>query len=549
MWAIRRQSLVIIMWIISFFLSVHSNSESDALISFKSSLSDPNNVLASWVSKDADPCFWFRVTCNSDNHVIRIDLGSFNLSGQLAPQLGSLSNLVYLELYSNKLSGKIPPELGNLKVLVSLDLYHNKLSGQIPNELGNLTRLRYLRLNNNTLSGAIPMSLTTIYSLQLLDLSFNNLSGIVPVNGSFVAFNQTSSAGLLVHVDIVTFTVNWENNFLGNLFFHKQTTHSRKVVSGAIAGGIAAALLLASLASALVWWGRRNHQDQISDRQVGGDCEEEMGQVTRFSFKELQDATDDFNPRYVVGAGGFGKVYKGWLADGSLVAVKRLKHMRNRVEEVQFQREVETISRVVHRNLIQLRGLCMTSSEKLLVYPYMANGSVALCLQVCQGSQPLLDWRKRRQIALGSARGLAHLHHECVPKIIHRDVKAANILVDDEFEAVVGDFGLAKLMGLNDTHVTTAVRGTIGHIAPEYFSNGKCSEKADIFGYGIMLLELITGLRATDLAQLAIDDGIFLLHDWKDRKDESLPIHEAYEIKVIGSEASPQLKLQNLELL
>lgn len=128
-------------------------------------------------------------------------------------------------------------------------------------------------------------------------------------------------------------------------------------------------------------------------------------------------------------------------------------------------------------------------------------------------SQPPLDWKTRKRIALGSARGLSYLHDHCDPKIIHRDVKAANILLDEEFEAVVGDFGLAKLMDYKDTHVTTAVRGTIGHIAPEYLSTGKSSEKTDVFGYGIMLLELITGQRAFDLARLANDDDVMLL-DW-----------------------------------
>jgi len=128
-------------------------------------------------------------------------------------------------------------------------------------------------------------------------------------------------------------------------------------------------------------------------------------------------------------------------------------------------------------------------------------------------SEAPLDWATRKRIALGSARGLSYLHDHCDPKIIHRDVKAANILLDEEFEAVVGDFGLAKLMDYKDTHVTTAVRGTIGHIAPEYLSTGKSSEKTDVFGYGIMLLELITGQRAFDLARLANDDDVMLL-DW-----------------------------------
>lgn len=127
--------------------------------------------------------------------------------------------------------------------------------------------------------------------------------------------------------------------------------------------------------------------------------------------------------------------------------------------------------------------------------------------------QAVLDWPTRERVALGSARGLAYLHEHCDPKIIHRDVKAANILLDEEFEAVVGDFGLAKLMNYKDTHVTTAVHGTIGHIAPEYLSTGRSSEKSDVFGYGVMLLELITGQRAYDLARLDKDDEVMLL-DW-----------------------------------
>lgn len=128
-------------------------------------------------------------------------------------------------------------------------------------------------------------------------------------------------------------------------------------------------------------------------------------------------------------------------------------------------------------------------------------------------TEPPLDWQTRKRIALGAAKGLAYLHDNCKPKIIHRDVKAANIMLDDEFEAVVGDFGLAKLMDYKDTHVTTVVRGTIGYIAPEYLSNGKASEKTDVFGFGVMLLELITGQTAYDLALLANANNDGLL-DW-----------------------------------
>ncbi|KAM7485617.1 hypothetical protein LguiA_001626 [Lonicera macranthoides] len=246
-----------------------------------------------------------------------------------------------------------------------------------------------------------------------------------------------------------------------------------------------------------------------------------------FPLRELQVATDNFSERNILGRGGFSKVYKGRLADGTLVAVKRLREEHTLDRQLQFQTEVELLSKTVHRNLCRLVGFCTTPTERMLVYPYMANGSVASSLRERPETQPPLDWPTRKQIALGSARGIMYLHDHCDPKIIHRDIRTANILLDEEFEAVVGDFGLAKLMDYKDTHVTTALHGKIGYVPPEYLSTGKISEKIDVFGYGVMLLELITGQRAVDLARLNDDDDDVLLLDWvkghmKEKKLETL---------------------------
>ncbi|RZR72348.1 hypothetical protein BHM03_00012845 [Ensete ventricosum] len=198
----------------------------------------------------------------------------------------------------------------------------------------------------------------------------------------------------------------------------------------------------------------------------------------------------------------------GQLQDGTLVAIKRLKDGNAAGGEMQFKTEVEMISLAVHRNLLRLLGFCTTATERLLIYPYMSNGSVASRLK----AKPTLDWSTRKRIALGAARGLLYLHEQCDPKIIHRDVKAANILLDDYCEAVVGDFGLAKLLDHRDSHVTTAVRGTVGHIAPEYLSTGQSSEKTDVFGFGILLLELITGLRAVEFGKAANQKAYIFCH-------------------------------------
>ncbi|KAG7636157.1 Protein kinase-like domain superfamily [Arabidopsis thaliana x Arabidopsis arenosa] len=525
----------------NFTLRVAGNAEGDALTQLKNSLSsgDPaNNVLQSWDATLVTPCTWFHVTCNPENKVTRVDLGNAKLSGKLVPELGQLSNLQYLELYSNNITGEIPEELGDLVELVSLDLYANSISGPIPSSLGKLGKLRFLRLNNNSLSGEIPMTLTSV-QLQVLDISNNRLSGDIPVNGSFSLFTPISFA----------------NNNLTDLPEPPPTSTSPTPpppsggqMTAAIAGGVAAgaALLFAVPAIAFAWWLRRKPQDHFFDVPAEEDPEVHLGQLKRFTLRELLVATDNFSNKNVLGRGGFGKVYKGRLADGTLVAVKRLKEERTKGGELQFQTEVEMISMAVHRNLLRLRGFCMTPTERLLVYPYMANGSVASCLRERPEGNPALDWPKRKHIALGSARGLAYLHDHCDQKIIHRDVKAANILLDEEFEAVVGDFGLAKLMNYNDSHVTTAVRGTIGHIAPEYLSTGKSSEKTDVFGYGVMLLELITGQKAFDLARLANDDDIMLL-DWvkevlKEKKLESL-VDAELEGKYVETEVEQLIQM------
>ncbi|CAL9126351.1 unnamed protein product [Musa acuminata var. zebrina] len=524
------------LWFVLVFYAlarVLANMEGDALHNLKTNLIDPNNVLQSWDPTLVNPCTWFHVTCNNDNSVIRVDLGNAQLSGTLVPDLGQLKNLQYLELYSNNISGTIPSDLGNLMNLVSLDLYLNGFTGEIPESLGKLTKLRFLRLNNNSLSGPIPKSLTNITALQVLDLSNNNLSGEVPSTGSFSLFTPISFANnpLLCGPGTTKACpgappLSPPPPFVPPIPLSSQGNSASS--TGAIAGGVAAgaALVFAVPAIVFAWWRRRKPQEHFFDVPAEEDPEVHLGQLKRFSLRELQIATDNFSNKNILGRGGFGKVYKGRLADGSLIAVKRLKEERTPGGELQFQTEVEMISMAVHRNLLRLRGFCMTPTERLLVYPYMANGSVASRLRERPPSEPPLEWATRRQIALGSARGLSYLHDHCDPKIIHRDVKAANILLNEDFEAVVGDFGLAKLMDYKDTHVTTAVRGTIGHIAPEYLSTGKSSEKTDVFGYGIMLLELITGQRAFDLARLANDDDVMLL-DWvkgllKEKKLEML---------------------------
>ncbi|XP_055800929.1 proline-rich receptor-like protein kinase PERK1 [Solanum dulcamara] len=227
-----------------------------------------------------------------------------------------------------------------------------------------------------------------------------------------------------------------------------------------------------------------------------------------FTYEELVRATDGFSDANLLGQGGFGYVHKGILPNGKEVAVKQLKAGSGQGER-EFQAEVEIISRVHHKHLVSLVGYCITGAQRLLVYEFVPNNTLEFHLH--GKGRPPLDWPIRLKIALGSAKGLAYLHEDCQPKIIHRDIKAANILVDFNFEAKVADFGLAKLTSDVNTHVSTRVMGTFGYLAPEYASSGKLTEKSDVFSFGVMLLELITGRRPVDSNQSYIEDSLV---DW-----------------------------------
>ncbi|TKY74587.1 Proline-rich receptor protein kinase PERK5 [Spatholobus suberectus] len=212
-----------------------------------------------------------------------------------------------------------------------------------------------------------------------------------------------------------------------------------------------------------------------------------------FTYDELLVATSRFSESNLLGEGGFGYVYKGVLACGKEIAVKQLKSGSQQGER-EFQAEVETISRVHHKHLVELVGYCVTRTERLLVYEFVPNDTLEFHLH--GEGKTLLEWATRVKIALGSAKGLAYLHEDCNPAIIHRDIKASNILLDFKFEPRVSDFGLAKIFPNTDScisHLTTRVVGTFGYLAPEYASSGKLTDKLDVYSYGVMLLELITG--------------------------------------------------------
>ncbi|KAF3969431.1 hypothetical protein CMV_006779 [Castanea mollissima] len=227
-----------------------------------------------------------------------------------------------------------------------------------------------------------------------------------------------------------------------------------------------------------------------------------------FSYTELRSATDDFNPSKKLGEGGFGPVFKGTLSDGRIVAVKQLS-VASHQGKSQFVTEISTISAVQHRNLVKLYGCCIEGDRRLLVYEYLENRSLD---QALFGKSKLhLDWPTRFSVCLGTARGLAYLHEESRPRIVHRDVKASNILIDGELCPKISDFGLAKLYDDTKTHISTRVAGTIGYLAPEYAMRGHLTEKADVFSFGVVALEILSGRPNSDKS---LDPEKIYLLEW-----------------------------------
>ncbi|XP_060671193.1 probable LRR receptor-like serine/threonine-protein kinase At1g56130 isoform X2 [Ziziphus jujuba] len=246
-------------------------------------------------------------------------------------------------------------------------------------------------------------------------------------------------------------------------------------------------------------------------RKKGDDLEEELFHLgprqNTFSYAELKAATEDFNSSNKLGEGGYGPVYKGTLSDGRVVAVKQLSVASHQGKN-QFINEIDTISAVQHRNLVKLYGCCIEGNRRILVYEYLENKSVD---QAIFENKMHLDWFTRFNICLGTARGLAYLHEESRPRIVHRDVKASNILLDAELCPKISDFGLAKLYDDKKTHISTRVAGTIGYLAPEYAMRGHLTEKADVFGFGVVALEILSGRPNSDNS---LDDEKIFLLEW-----------------------------------
>ncbi|KAK1275037.1 putative LRR receptor-like serine/threonine-protein kinase [Acorus gramineus] len=377
---------------------------------------------------------------------------------------------------------------------------------------------------------AIIKSFTTLVTHNTLDINFywaGNGTNAIPSRGIY---------GPLVSAIAVT------PNFKPDLF-------ERKLSLGAILGIIAASCMVIILILVAIWYFLRRRN--LEDKELRGALDPHTGY---FSLRQIKAATKGFDYSNKIGEGGFGPVYKGVLPDGVIIAVKQLSSKSNQGNR-EFINEIGIISALQHPNLVKLLGCCIEGNQLLLIYEYMENNSLARALFGREEYRLKLDWSTRRKICIGIARGLAYLHEESRLKIVHRDIKATNVLLDKDLNAKISDFGLAKLKEDGDTHISTRIAGTIGYMAPEYAMRGYLTDKADVYSFGVVTLEIVSGKSNSNFSP---DEFVYLL-DWayvlKDRGnllelvDQSLGSHYSksealnmLELALLCANPSPTLR-------
>ncbi|CDP04104.1 unnamed protein product [Coffea canephora] len=424
--------------------------------------------------------------------ISRNNLSRNKLSGYLPERLGELEGLQHVLLAENNLTGEIPNQIGELTSLLALNLSHNDLRGYIPTNLGNAKNLEIVLLDHNSISGEVPSSLAALSNLALLDLSFNNLSGPIP------PFKHAINC----------------DSFKGNPFLHSCPDHgvsapptglpfplkvrkgqNRSKLRSFVIGISTSVSVLVSILTVIFVFilGRRKLSRLASLRRKV--VVTFTGAPPGLNYDNVIRATGNFSVGNLIGSGGFGSTYKAELVPGFLVAVKRLSIGRFQGIQ-QFDAEIRTLGRIRHKNLVTLMGYYVGKAEMFLVYNYLPGGNLDTFIheETCMNK----EWRVIHKIAVDVANALTYLHYSCVPRIVHRDIKPSNILLDEELNAYLSDFGLARLLEVFQTHATTDVAGTFGYVAPEYATTCRVSDKADVYSFGVVLLELLSGKKSLD---------------------------------------------------
>ncbi|XP_078434001.1 uncharacterized protein LOC144705277 [Wolffia australiana] len=384
-----------------------------------------------------------------------------SFQGKIPSQIGELTRLTSLHLEGNSLSGAIPLELGACESLVDLDLSRNSLSGEIPESLSSMASLNSLNLSRNRLAGRIPVGLALL-KLSSLDLSDNQLSGLIPPGLLFIAGDGAFSG----------------NPGLCNFDHGRKRDTSRYILLTASL----VMIILIVLFLALVF--------RVARHSKEADVEDHHWRMERFLPTEFnEEELGSLKEENLIGSGGAARVYRlDPKNGGASVAVKQL---RRRLDFQELDSEMEILGRVKHKNIVKFYACVFKGESVFLVLEYMSNGNLREALCGDSGSRKTtLDWRQRYRIALGAAKGMMYLHHDCSPAIIHRDIKSSNILLDDDYEPKIADFGISTLSG--GSH-SAPFAGTLGYMAPELAYSKKATEKSDVYSFGVVLMELVTG--------------------------------------------------------
>ncbi|KAK0570767.1 hypothetical protein LWI29_006176 [Acer saccharum] len=452
-------------------------------------------------------------------NLTRLEISDNRFSGQIPVGVASWKNLVVFKASNNLFSGKIPVELTSLSRLTTLLLDRNQLSHELPSGKLSWKSLNTLNLSRNGLSGGIPKAIGLLPDLLYLDLSWNQLSGKIPPEIGklrFTVLNLSSNKLSGIIPDGLN-NLAYEDSFLNNSRLcvinpvidlpkcYTGYTNSNKFSTKHLVLILALAIVVVLVAVLLVLFVVRDFLKKKLKRDL------ETWKLTSFhklDFSELH-ILSSMTESNLIGSGGSGQVYRIAIdRSGEFVAVKRIwnnKKLDHRLEK-EFIAEVDVLGTIRHANIIKLWCCISSENSKLLVYEYMENQSLDRWLhgrnrRTATGSSSVhhvvLDWPTRLQIAIGAAQGLCYMHHDCTPQIIHRDVKSSNILLDSEFKAKIADFGLAKMLAKQgEPHTMSAVAGSFGYFAPEYAYTTKVNEKIDIYSFGVVLLELVTGREA-----------------------------------------------------
>ncbi|BFI32238.1 hypothetical protein MPTK2_4g04040 [Marchantia polymorpha subsp. ruderalis] len=490
------------------------------LLRFKANLLNPEDVLPSWNKSDDTPCAWVGVRCNANtSRVTYLNIPYKRLSGSISAELGKLTQLRRLGLHENRLVGPIPSSVRNLTFLRALYLRGNALSGNIPDELGELMNIEVLDVSRNMLTGAIPESLGNLPKLQFFNVSSNFLVGAIPTNGSMGNFSSASFSGNMGLCGVQVNKTCAEPSPPAPTPALEPSPCTGAILPPVLEEGPKSAkyinALLIAVTGISILFGifsflgyflvrRNNHKHAFAGlEEVKSSIASEAKLVMfhgdlPYPSKEVVKKIEMLDETDIIGSGGFGTVHRLVMDDGSWFAVKKISKNGFGSDRL-FERELEILGSFKHRNLVNLRGYCNSPTSKLLIYDYLPYGSLDEFLHEREPHETPLNWTARLGIAIGAARALAYLHHDCCPRIIHRDIKSSNILLDDNLEPHVSDFGLAKLLDGDKSHVTTIVAGTFGYLAPEYMYSGRATEKGDVYSYGVVLLELLSGRRPTDL--------------------------------------------------